>query len=217
MKPHFNEMKRDFSRLKASKREYEGTFNALTATKRGVYSHGTVPDSRNRDFRPGIDNDYGLHQQSRDLSRAAEAAAKQAFTDKELAFQNLTDKMKEDLRYAEATVNMDDDKLQLIGWGGRKAPEALQPPGQARLLEAPREGEGWIFLDWKAPSEGGQVASYRIERRERPAGAWTIAGMALETETTLHDQTRGVEWEYRVIAVNKAGEGEASNTVMVVL
>ncbi len=154
---------------------------------------------------------------ARDAATAAEAAAKQAYTDKDLALQNLTDKMKEDLRYAETTVDMDDDKLQLIGWGGRKAPEALQPPGQARLLEAPREGEGWIFLDWKAPVDGGQVASYRIERRERPEGPWTIAGMALETETTLHDQTRGVEWEFRVIAVNKAGDGEASNTVMAVL
>ena len=31
------------------------------------------------------------------------------------------------------------------------------------------------------------------------------------------DEPRGVELEYRVIAVNKAGEGPASNTVMAVL
>ena len=84
---------------------------------------------------------FDLTIAARDAATAAEAAALQATTDKELAFQNLTDKMKEDLRYAENTVNMDDDKLKLLGWGGRKAPEALQPPGQARLLEAPREGE----------------------------------------------------------------------------
>ena len=64
-----------------------------------------------------------------------------------------------DLRYAENTVGMDDNKLKLLGWGGRKAPSALDVPGQCRVLEAPREGEGWIFLDWKAPVGGGKVAA----------------------------------------------------------
>ena len=35
--------------------------------------------------------------------------------------------------------------------------------------------------------------------------------------TTLVDQSRGKDLEYRVLAINKAGEGEASNTVFVVL
>ena len=64
---------------------------------------------------------------------------------------------------------------------------------------------------------GGNVASYKIERRERPEGAWSIAGMAIESKITLHNQERGKEWEYRVIAVNRAGEGIPSNTVMAVL
>jgi hypothetical protein len=37
------------------------------------------------------------------------------------------------------------------------------------------------------------------------------------TKATLVDQTRNTEFEYRVIAVNKAGEGPESNTVEVVL
>ena len=36
-------------------------------------------------------------------------------------------------------------------------------------------------------------------------------------EITPSDQTRGTEWEFRVIAVSKVGEGVPSNTVMVVL
>ena len=41
--------------------------------------------------------------------------------------------------------------------------------------------------------------------------------VAIESETSLINQPRGAKLEYRVIAVNKAGEGQASNTVMVVL
>ena len=40
---------------------------------------------------------------------------------------------------------------------------------------------------------------------------------AILTEATLVDQPEKNQLEYRVIAVNKAGEGQASNTVMVVL
>lgn len=80
-------------------------------------------------------------------SIAAQAAAEQATADKDDALEELVDAMKNDIRYAENTVDFDDDKLKLIGWAGRKAATALQPPGQARLLEAPRQGDGWVFLD----------------------------------------------------------------------
>ena len=89
--------------------------------------------------------------------------------------------------------------------------------GQARTLEAPCQGEGWVFLDWKQPVDGGKVAAHKIERRERPSGPWTDTGMAIENEITLLAQECGKEWEYRVIAFNKPGEGTPSNTVMAVL
>ena len=46
-----------------------------------------------------------------------------------------------------------------------------------------------------------------------------IAAQATEVITgiTLVDQERGKEWEYRIVAINKSGEGEPSNTVMAVL
>jgi hypothetical protein len=39
----------------------------------------------------------------------------------------------------------------------------------------------------------------------------------METAATLLDQPRGIEWEYRVIAANKAGDGMPSNTVLAIL
>lgn len=44
-----------------------------------------------------------------------------------------------------------------------------------------------------------------------------MVGTALETEITLNNQERGKEWAYRVVAINKAGESEPSNTVEAVL
>jgi len=93
----------------------------------------------------------------------------------------------------------------------------LTPPGQSRLLEAPRQGNGWVFLDWKAPADGDVPAAYKVMRRERPAGAWEEVATAVISEATLVEQPRGKELEYRIVAVNKAGDGEPSNTVMVVL
>jgi len=61
------------------------------------------------------------------------------------------------------------------------------------------------------------VSDYKVQRRERPEGAWQDVATAIETEATLVEQPKGVELEYRVVAINKAGEGLPSNTVMAVL
>lgn len=153
----------------------------------------------------------------RNVFIAAKAAAEQAVTVKNEALEDLIDAMKSDFRYAENTVNYADDKLKLIGWSGRKSHRPLTPPGQARLLEALRQGEGWVFLDWKKPTDGGRVSAYKVMRRQRPAGPWQDVAAAILTEVTLVDQPRAKELEYRIIAVNKTGEGPQSNTVEVVL
>lgn len=148
---------------------------------------------------------------------AAQAAAEQKTVDKNEVFENLVEAMKSDLRYAENTVDYDDEKLKLIGWAGRHQSTPLAPPGQCRLLEIVKQGEGWLMLDWKAPADGGKPAAYEILRRDRDGGAWQSVATALTNEINLVDQPRGKELEYQVIAVNKAGPGEPSNTVMLVL
>jgi len=90
-------------------------------------------------------------------------------------------------------------------------------------LSPPNQGDGWVFLDWKAPIDDGTVSAYKIERRERPAGPWEEVKTAYDSEITLINQERGKEWEYRTCLIasrpshgNKAGAGPASNTVAAV-
>ena len=148
---------------------------------------------------------------------AARAVSEQATATKEAGLEEMTNAMQSVLRYAENTVEFDDDQLKLLGWGGRRARTPLELPGQPRTLEAPRQGDGWIFLDWKKPADGGQVAAYKIERREVPDGAWLEVKTAFESETTLTGQERGKQSEYRILAANKAGDSTPSNTVSAVL
>jgi len=58
--------------------------------------------------------------------------------------------------------------------------------------------EGWTFLDWKEPIDGGAVASNKTERRLRPAGDWALISVALESEAILTNQERNKDWKYRV-------------------
>ena len=158
-----------------------------------------------------------LYINAKNSTIAAQAAAEAATTAKDEKLADLIDAMKPDLRYAENVTKFNDDKLKLIGWAGKKAKTPLAVPGQARLLEAPKQGAGWLFLDWKAPADGGKPKAYKVQRRNRSAGAWKTVATAILSEITLVDQPKRTGLEYRVIAVNKAGEGQASNTVEVVL
>ena len=83
----------------------------------------------------------------------------------------------------------------------------------------------WIF---DVAAEGGKLlipkrtkvgapAVYKVMQSERPEGAWEDVATVVTTEATLVEQPEKIQLEYRVIAVNKSGEGQASNTVMMVL
>jgi hypothetical protein len=151
----------------------------------------------------------------RDAANLADSRAAEAHAKKDASLDQLKDGMTTLLRYAENIASP--DQFGLIGWSGRSAAAALEAPGQPRALEAMRQGAGWVFLDWKEPAEGGKPAAYHLQRRELPDGAWQPAGLAVISEATVTGQPTGKRLEYRVLAVNKAGEGMASNGVEVVL
>jgi hypothetical protein len=64
---------------------------------------------------------------------------------------------------------------------------------------------------------GRPLAIISSKKPNRAEGAWQDVATAIETESTLVEQPKGKELEYRVLAINKAGDGSPSNTVMAVL
>jgi hypothetical protein len=164
-----------------------------------------------------INEALAAYNGAREAAILASANARQGTAAKDDALCTLMDLMKADLRYAESTSRNDDGKLQLLGWGAPRSRTATGIPGQVRTLEVLREGRSWVFLDWKEPVDGGQVAAYKVQRRTPGTTDWIDVGMAVESEITLNGQEPGVEFEYRVTAVNKAGEGPASNVARAVL
>lgn len=148
---------------------------------------------------------------------AAQAAVNQAAETKLTALGNLVEAMKRDIKYAETTVGNDDPKLKLIGWGARKEQTQEPLPGQTPELVAIAQGAGWVQLAWKSPVTGGNVLAYKVQRRLRPEGEWADVATAMEKTYTISGQERLKEWEWQIVAVNKTGDGMASNIVMTVL
>lgn len=154
---------------------------------------------------------------AKDAAIAADSAAKETYATKDDALEELTDRMKANIRYAEDAAKKNTEKLTQIGWSGRKERTALEAPGQVRSLEVLQEGDGWVVLDWKHPIHGGRVSAYRVRCREFETGGWFDVAMSIDTEALINDQKTGVELTYEVVAVNKAGTGEPSNIVTVTL
>ena len=160
---------------------------------------------------------FDVYLDAREAAGEATSAATEAIAVKQEALEDLTDQMKSDLRYAENTVKYDNAKLEKLHWGGRGSSTPLAAPGPVVLLSAPRQGDGWILLEWREPGDGGRPSAYRVQRRLHEDHDWEEAGMSIDTQTLLRGQKQGVCWYYRVAAVNKAGEGEPSAEVKAVL
>jgi len=164
------------------------------------------------------------YKSARFLQICVMAMAKMATEVKDEKLEALADLMQVQLAQSEVDTAGNPEKLGLLGWGPEAPAQPSRPPGQPRALEAVDEGPGTIVLDWKPPAPGavGPVSTYVVERREQPVGGgafgdWQQVGASLSTEAHLTNQPRNQQLEYRVIAVNRAGEGTPSNTVMAVL
>jgi hypothetical protein len=152
----------------------------------------------------------------RDEIVAKEASLGEDYDLKGDLMDDLTGAMQQVIDYTESISGNDPTELASIGWGV-PGEATKQPPGQPRALEIINQSETSIFLDWKNPSDGGRVASYRVERRELPDGSFTTCGATNQTEIILTNQPRGKDLEYRVVAFNSNGDSTPGNTVSAVL
>ena len=148
----------------------------------------------------------------------AQAAASSATEAKLAVLDELTAALKSDLRYAANAVADDDASLKLLGWEPPRPKRPLSPPGQPRSLHlAGIENDG-LTLAWQGPVGGGKPAAYQLQRRLGAGeNGWELLAVALECRMTLAHQPPARRIEYRVVAINRAGESLPSNTVPIVL
>jgi hypothetical protein len=146
----------------------------------------------------------------------ATTALRQQHAVKDEAIQAIVNGSKVDLKYAEAVFRDQPEMLSQLGWGPRRDGSTLEPPGEVRDIRIMGEGDTWVALRWNPPADGGAVASYKIQRKKKDGG-WEDVGSSVDTEQMVSSQPRGIELDYRVLAVNKAGVGQPSATVTVVL
>lgn len=165
------------------------------------------------DFQAAIDSYY---QASAALTEA-KAVKEMATRQKQDALADLKDKLKKQLRYAENIIDFDDNKLNMLGWAGRREKSSILP-GQVRNLCVLEQGTDFVVLNWMAPADGGKAGAYQVLRRDnQQSSEWINAGVSIATKVKLLDQPRHIDLEYRVAALNKTGQGQPSNTVAVVL
>ena len=146
-------------------------------------------------------------------SRAETAGRRSA---KNRSLKTMKDSMRANLRYAEVMARRHPQKLVSLGWGKRRPRTPLQPPGEVRDIAIRNEGDTWLLLGWEAPVDGGAVAVYQVQRR-KPGGSWEDVATSMDPIELLREQPRGVDLEFRVVALNRAGAGPPSATVTAVL
>lgn len=148
----------------------------------------------------------------------ADAAAKEAGDEEFDAFEELTDAMKDDIKYAELVTKGNDAKLQEINWSGRAARKALQVPGAPNAFEAFEQGKGSASFDWKESKTGGKASMFRIMMMEvGGAGTWKEAASSVQPQNTVSGLESGKEYIFCAVAVNSAGVSEQSNAVTLFL
>lgn len=94
------------------------------------------------------------------------------------------------------------------------------PPGPPSRPEVEKVDGHSVTLTWRRPAEdgGSDIIGYSIEKKEKKAMRWVRASKKSIAELSYEvtGLTEGVEYEFRVLAENKAGFGEPSEASMAI-
>ncbi|GIY50159.1 twitchin [Caerostris extrusa] len=95
------------------------------------------------------------------------------------------------------------------------AKDAYEPPQSPGKPEVKDYDKDHVDLAWTAPKDtgGAPLTGYTVQKKERGSPIWTKACdvPASQTKCTVPGLTEGNDYEFRVIANNKAGESEPSD------
>ncbi|XP_039185298.1 uncharacterized protein LOC120301772 [Crotalus tigris] len=85
------------------------------------------------------------------------------------------------------------------------------PPAPPKVISANKDA---ITISWSAPHKIGnsRILGYRVEKRKKGSNFWTsVTDLPItDRKYTVNDLKEGLQYEFRVAAINKAGVGEAS-------
>jgi len=98
-------------------------------------------------------------------------------------------------------------------------PAVPTPPGTPEILVS---GKDFATIEWLKPeSNGGSpLIHYLVERRERKSARWVKVnrdGAFLDTMLKVSGLTEGNIYQFRVTAINKAGDSEPSEVSLYVV
>lgn len=92
------------------------------------------------------------------------------------------------------------------------ATSPCEPPGAPRNVEIADYGNGYCTIRFMPPRNdgGAPITNYIVEKRDTGGGRWEKGAEGLDYEITVDNLIPGREVEFRVSAVNKAGQGMPS-------
>jgi len=95
------------------------------------------------------------------------------------------------------------------------AKDPFGPPGKPGAPKATDWDSTWIEMEWTEPFDdgGAAISHYIIEKKDKYTDMWEKAGEthSPECKGRAKNLSEGMEYRFRVTAVNKAGPGEPSD------